>query len=115
MVERLGQNLFAKAIPIRIRVQHVQMPHFIDLLRGRHRMPRLRRQEEKPPVLPKCALGIGARPVVFSRQSTRKGKSDRSAIDVERNDAIEERLLLRRHIDPSKQAYGQLPGGVDRS
>jgi RNA polymerase sigma-70 factor (ECF subfamily) len=72
MVKRAPEHIAAEAIPVRLRIEQVQVPDLIDLVGRRHRMSGDHREEDEPSILRDGPGGESDRPAVFPGQPLMK-------------------------------------------
>ncbi len=76
VMQRLAEHPAAELLPIRARVEQVQVPRLVHLVRRRDRMPRRHGEEGEALVFADDAARVRRRPAVVAREPCREGKRD---------------------------------------
>jgi len=96
MVEIAPQRIAAKAVPIALRIDHVQVPCLIDLLGRRHRMSCQHRERDEALVFPYHPPGEHMRPALFPRQPRGERQLRPRLIRLEGEDLRQKVIVGRR-------------------
>lgn len=97
MMQRLAQHLTTQPLPIRTRIDQMQVPRLIHRLRRRHRMPRTCCQENESAVLLHHALCELPAPAILLCQPFAEAQRRARLIEFKRTQSLPKRIAAGFH------------------
>ena len=74
VMQRTPEDILAQVLPVGPRVNEMQVPHLIDFIRGRDRVPGTKSEKQEPAIFIHRTSRKFGRPVVFSCETLGEGQ-----------------------------------------